>query len=311
MSGVALIKLGDRLLYRLSDEILGGTIAYLGDGSNKHQFDPIGSTWVSDPGYIREFSDAQAVAIVGSERYYNDLVEASGDHSDLVQLKIRVDHAVKEVEKHNRRSGPDIVPIGPHKGLIGELEDLLDESGIQEKMRSAGHGIKEPETYFRGGSVSWMMLGDVSADPYHEDSSLILRKGKLIPHAENRLKEHNDLKDLGSSGVHVPFPGARGIKFVLVGNDKERGARDLITSYDIPSENILFIGNELFEGGNDNMLRNIEGINLLSVGTKEDPGAINWGTGVDANWSLMERIIDDLERGFGFGELIERLKSGK
>jgi hypothetical protein len=153
-----------------------------------------------------------------------------------------------------------------------------------------------------------MMLGDISAEPYELSDALLMRKGKLIPYVKERLLEHGSLEDLGACGVHVPFPGARGIKFVLMGNNKERGARDLIDSYDIPRENVLFIGNELFDGGNDNMLRNIDGITLLSVGSKEDPGVIDGGVGVDANWILMKQIAEDLDKGFGFSEILNKLR---
>ena len=73
-------------------------------------------------------------------------------------------------------------------------------------------------------------------------------------------------------GIIVPFPGARGIKFVLEGNNKERGARDLIETYKLKPKHILFAGNEIFEGENDNMMRNIPGITLLSVAEKTDLG---------------------------------------
>jgi hypothetical protein len=308
MSGVALSKLGKRLLYRLPRDTLGSIVAYLGDGSNKLQFDDLGLSWTKDPEFTREFSDAQAVSIIGSERYQEELMDSTGTPGDRVSLFRRIDESVKLIEKHNSSLVPEISGIDPTRGLIGELEDKLIKSGLPNTLTGEGYEILEPQTYYRGGSVSWMMLGDISAEPYELPDPLMMRTAKLIPYVKKRLLEQGSLEDLGACGVHVPFPGARGIKFVLMGNDKERGARDLIDTFGIPRESVLFIGNELFEGGNDNMLRNIDGITLVSVGSKEDPGVIDAGIGVDANWSLMRRITGDLERGFVFNEILEELR---
>ena len=138
-------------------------------------------------------------------------------------------------------------------------------------LKSGGFRPEQAETYFRGGSVSGMMLGDISAAPYREPHAVKARK-KLIALAKLRLAEKNQLADIGESGIHIPFPGARGIKFVLQENDKERALRNLIDNRGIPPNKILFVGNELFAGGNDNMVRNIAGITILSVSEGEDPG---------------------------------------
>ncbi len=116
-----------------------------------------------------------------------------------------------------------------------------------------------------------MMLGDISAEPYKTTTAIQLRT-KLLEPAKARLKERNYLEHLGTTRVIIPFPGARGIKFVLEGNNKERGTRDLINYHRIKPKHILFVGNELFKGGNDNMMRNIPRLTLLSVGEKTDPG---------------------------------------
>ena len=82
--------------------------------------------------------------------------------------------------------------------------------------------LKCLKTYFRGGSVSWMMLGDISAEPYRTEKAEKVRK-ELISLSEEILSEYNGLESLGDTAIHIPFHGARGIKFVLKGNDKERG----------------------------------------------------------------------------------------
>ncbi|MGA1794202.1 MAG: hypothetical protein ACMUHM_09640, partial [Thermoplasmatota archaeon] len=304
MSGVAQDKLGERLLFRLPEDVCTNIIAYLGDGSSKYLFDDIKRVWIKDPDYSRELTDAQSVAIIGSTRYHQFLVSTASCDSDRTMYAERVSEALAKVHEHNEGLGPGVVPIDPLRGIVGELEDRLRGSGLVEELKDKGYEVKDPQTYFRGGSVSWMMLGDISAHPYEEEKALEIRMDRLIPFAERRLMEHNHLKDLGTDPVNVPFPGARGIKFVLSGNDKERGARDLIGSYTLPKKSVIFIGNELFQGGNDNMLRNIEGINLLSVGARTDPGIIDWGEGVEGNWTLMEVIKEGIEKGRSLEEIM-------
>ncbi|MGA1873699.1 MAG: hypothetical protein ACMUHY_08505 [Thermoplasmatota archaeon] len=309
MSGVAHSKLGERLLFRLPRNVRTNILAYLGDGSSKYRFDDVRETWVKDPGFDRGFTDAQSVAIIGSVRYERHLMECPDPSSDSASMEERIREAVSLLERHNDDIGKDILPIDPRRGLVGELEDRLNLSGLSGDLELKGHEIRDPETYFRGGSVSWMMLGDISAEPYEEKASYSLRRSDLIPYIRRRLKEHDGLTDLGNAGVDIPFPGARGIKFVLHGNDKERGARDLMEKFEIPGENVLFIGNEIFEGGNDDMLRNITGINLVSVGVKQGTGVIDGGMGVDANWKIIERMKEEIDRGSSFDKVVERIRS--
>jgi len=279
MSGVALVKLGPRILYHLPERILSGVLYYGGDGSQKYYFDSEKGEWSEDSGFSRLFTKAQALAVLGRDEFLQSFSSEAYEQV-LANLKAR--------------------QVFPREGIIGEMKQLL----LKE-----GYDPGKSETYFRGGSVSWMMLGDISAEPYREEKALATRK-MLIGYAEERLRELNYLKDLGETGIHVPFPGARGIKFVLRGNDKERGTRDLIMNEHIPPTNILFSGNELFQGGNDNMIRNIRGVTLLSVGEKTDPGefVITDGTGVEAYRRWMDQIRTDLDRGISWPVLLESLR---
>ncbi|NOY10456.1 MAG: HAD family hydrolase [Spirochaetes bacterium] len=249
MSGVAMDKLGPRILYRLPEDILSNIIYYSGDGSQKYTYNGKNDSWEEDRNFTRLFTGVQTETVI----------------SIIDRFKIR--------------------------------------------LKENGYNPEKSETYFRGGSVSWMMLGDISAEPYHEPKAAALRQ-ELIETAKKILKENNYLRYSGDSGITVPFPGARGIKFVLEGNDKERGARDLIEKYGIKPKHILFAGNELFTGGNDNMIRNIPGITLLSVGRREDPGEkvvagrIESGKGTvtdtDANRKWLNWTCGRLELGYGW-----------
>ncbi len=279
MSGVALVKLGPRILYHLPKRVLSGVLYYGGDGSQKYYFDPEKDRWSEDSGFSRLFTEAQALAVLGRDEF---LQSFSSEAYEQVLANLKARQAF------------------PREGVIGEMKQLLLKEGY-DPGRS--------ETYFRGGSVSWMMLGDISAEPYREEKALATRT-MLIRYAEERLRELDYLKNLGETGIHVPFPGARGIKFVLRGNDKERGTRDLIMNEYIPPRNILFSGNELFQGGNDNMIRNIHGVTLLSVGEKTDPGefVVTDGTGVEAYRRWMDRICTDLDKGVSWPDLIESFR---
>jgi hypothetical protein len=99
----------------------------------------------------------------------------------------------------------------------------------------------------------------------------------------------------------------RGIKLVLMGNDKGRAAEELHHVLGIPADHILFVGNELFDGGNDDTVRRVEDVVLLSVGEKEDPGVINGGVQVGANRHWMEWAVAQLEAGSAWPEILKQL----
>ena len=75
MSGVALVKLGPRILYRLPEELASGILYYGGDGSELYYFDDESGEWCSDPEFKRLFSDAQGVAVLGRDNFRKALSE--------------------------------------------------------------------------------------------------------------------------------------------------------------------------------------------------------------------------------------------
>ncbi|MGA1822823.1 MAG: hypothetical protein ACMUIG_09870 [Thermoplasmatota archaeon] len=305
MSGVALVKLGPRILYRLPEEVMENVIPYLGDGSQKYVYNQGNGEWEEDLRFSRRFSDSQTAAVMGITEFRNFLMKNRNNGENGIIS--RLETAVSDLDRFNESMDPGVKRIDPDRGLIGELEDELEASGIRSDLEKRGYDIRDPETYFRGGSVSFMMLGDISAEPYEEEDAYEMRTEKLITHARRRLKELGNLSDLGGNGIHVPFPGARGIKFVLMGNDKERGARDLVDNEGILPESMIFLGNELFEGGNDNMMRRIPGMTLISVGKREDPGVVNWGSGVEDTRKLFDLISGRLKEGIDLQDIIEEI----
>ncbi|MBI9101062.1 MAG: hypothetical protein JEY99_01505 [Spirochaetales bacterium] len=300
MSGVAIVKLGDRILNRIKPELCSHVYYYGGDGSHKYYWDDLCNRWTDDILFSRLFSDAQSLMILGEIEFreaLKQLKKVNSGEDFSVQERIDAAHLILKTRGYSAK------------------ECILDR--LKEKLLENGFNPEKAETYFRGGSISWMMLGDVSADPYHEPNNLKLRT-ELIRISREWLTERGFLEDLGATGIWVPFPGARGIKFVLQGNNKERASRELLEWTGLKPEQILFSGNELFEGGNDNMIRNITGVTLLSVGEKEDPGEdvisglINEKgvtlSGVDSNTWWMNFVITRLERGDSWNEILREMK---
>ncbi len=266
VSGVALAKMEPRLLHHLPENILSHVIYYGGEGSSKSVFNFKHKSWGSISDFERNFSDAQALALIGEERF----IEILPDHKK-VQQRFHTANAILSEKNFNGSC------------LIDEMQALLVSTGIET------HHAK---TFYRGGALSWMMLGDISVQHYKGKHETAARKA-IQTFAISWLNNNDHLKQLGSEAVNMPYLHAtRGIKLVLHGNDKGRAAEDLIRSYLIPEKNILFVGNELFSGGNDNSVRRTPGINILSVGEKEDSGVINGGIQTKANDYWMEWFTD-------------------
>lgn len=294
MSGVALVKLGPRVLYRLPEDVLSHVIYYGGDGSQKYYYSFSESCWKEDEKFKTTFSDAQAIAIIGYDEY----------KKALENIYLEFKDSEKIINKHlaDGRSILEKNNIVFKPGVLEEMKQILETNGYDPDLS---------ETYFRGGSVSWMMLGDISADPYKEEKAVNLRKD-LISFASEQLSVNNGFESIGRSSITIPFPGARGIKFVLEGNSKEKASRDLIEAVGIEASSIIFSGNEIFEGGNDNMIRNIEGITLLSVGDRTDPGenVVFGGIGVDANNRWLNLVCDKLTQNADWSLVLEGIRDG-
>jgi len=285
MSGVAISKLGPRILYRLPEDVLSNILYYAGDGSQKYKYDIEEKKWSEDKSFRRVFSDMQALALLGR-------VEFMKQKKEVDDLSIEYLNMMEE--KLNA------LGVDGKRGIIGYLSEELKKHGLDPD---------KSDIYYRGGSISWLILGDISADSYKDPEIELLRE-KLIKTAAEMLQDNRNLVFLEEEEVTIPFPGARGIKFVLKGNSKERSMNDLIDKTFLMKKNILFTGNEIFKDGNDNMIRNIKGITLLSVGDRTEPGdfVIEGGIGVDANNRWMNSICNMLLSGYSWQRVLEEIK---
>ncbi|MCD6396454.1 MAG: hypothetical protein J7L71_02855 [Spirochaetaceae bacterium] len=292
MSGVAITKLGPRILYRLPADLLPNVVYYAGDGSQKYYYDTDEKKWIEDISFQEVFTELQTIAVLGQTEFKKAAWEIY--NSDIVN-SYELERRVNRQKKRLVNSGFD-----PEKGILDILIEELEENGFDPGLS---------EIYYRGGSISWLILGDISSDPY-KDPKVKHTRNKLIELAKKLLRERENLKALGDTEVVIPFPGARGIKFVLKGNTKERSIKDFIEDYSFEKESILFVGNELFKDGNDNMIRNINKITLLSVGEHTDPGEyiVEGGLGQDANRKWMDSICELLKSGYAWRDILKEMR---
>ena len=290
VSGVALGKMGPRMLYRLPEELLSHVCYFGGEGSTRSHYDVASGKWVDDPVFKRHFSDAQALAVIGEQELRAWF--AHHYHTDDLH-DVRIDGHIADAQA-----------IIEEKGFAG-MPCIVDQ--MKAKLEEHGFDSTRSETYFRGGALSWMMFGDISVQHYKGERETEVRMA--ISHfIRDRLEELDHLRALGDNGIGMPYMHAtRGIKLVLMGNDKGRAAEELAHVMGIPADHILFVGNELFEGGNDDTVRRVEDVVLLSVGEKEDPGVIDGGVQVGANRHWMDWIIAELDRGVEWPEILKQL----
>ena len=290
VSGVAISKMGPRMLYRLPKELLDNVFYFGGEGSTRSHYDAASDSWIDDPVFKRHFSDAQALAVIGEEElraWFAHHYHIDNLHDERIQGHITQAQAVLE-----------------EKGFAG-MPCLVDQ--MKATLEEQGFDSGRSETYFRGGALSWMMFGDISVEHYRGEHETEVRM--TISHfIRDRLEELDHLRALGENGIGMPYMHAtRGIKLVLMGNDKGRAAEELHHVLGIPADHILFVGNELFDGGNDDTVRRVEDVVLLSVGEKEDPGVIDGGVQVGANRHWMEWAVAQLEAGSAWPEILKQL----
>jgi len=286
VSGVAINKMGSRLLFRLPKDVLSHVIYYGGEGGVKSYYDNNADKWCSPDYFQRKFSDAQALVIIG-ERRFTEILTALYESDDAVKCKDK-DSVYQRVQQRI---------ITATKVLEGTrysgMPSLVDQ--MESMLSQADFNPVKAETYYRGGAISWMMFGDISVQNYKGERETATRTD-INAFIKNKLTELDYLQDIGDNGVHMPYLHAtRGIKLILMGNDKGRAVDDLIENESIAPETLLFVGNELFEGGNDNPVRRVDGVSILSVGEKMDPGVIDGGVQVEANQYWMDSLVAGLD----------------
>ncbi len=67
MSGVAMVKLGPRILFRLPEDYFSHIFYYGGDGSLKYYFEEESREWMEDDSFSQLFSDAQSLIVLGDK----------------------------------------------------------------------------------------------------------------------------------------------------------------------------------------------------------------------------------------------------
>lgn len=292
VSGVAINKMGPRMLYRLPEDVLSHVFYFGGEGSAKSHYDADSGKWLDDPAFKRHFSDAQALAVIG-EHYFREWLAHHFESDDLQHPLVneRIDAARAVLEEKG---------FGDMPSLVQQMKDKLEEHGFDSE---------KSETYFRGGALSWMMFGDISVQHYKGEHETAVRM-EISHFIREKLEELDHLKALGENGIGMPYMHAtRGIKMVLMGNDKGRAAEELNHTMGIPADHILFVGNELFDGGNDDTVRRVDDVVLLSVGEKEDPGVINGGIQVGENRKWMDWVVEKLEAGVTWAGILQEMPS--
>jgi 2-phosphoglycerate kinase len=295
VSGVALNKMGPRLLFRLAEDVLSHVLYYGGEGGIKSSYCQNKKSWISPEYFQRNFSDEQSIVIVG-EKHFRSYLNKQSDRTNkanVLETSENIDKRITLARQSLKKSAYQNIPC-----LVKQIEAELSSKGFE---------ASNAETYFRGGAISWMMLGDISVEYYKGEKETEARV-HINQFINNRLIELNHLKNIGAFGVHMPYLHAtRGIKLVMIGNDKGRAAQDLIDYENINPASILFVGNELFDGGNDNPVRRIKDIKILSVGDKYDDGVIDGGVQVEANQYWMDELTSRLNQGKVWSELLQTL----
>ncbi len=300
VSGVAINKMGARLLFRLPEDVLSHVIYYGGEGGVKSYYNSATQKWHSPESFQQNFSDVQALVVIGEKRF-----------TDALKVQYEIAHGADNTEKesafgkiHQRVA---IAAAALEKTRYSAMSSLVEQ--MQNELKQAGFDPDKAETYFRGGAISWMMFGDISVQNYKGENETRTRKN-INQFIRNKLVELDYLKDIGDNGIHMPYLHAtRGIKLILMGNDKGRAADDLVHHEGVALDSLLFVGNELFEGGNDNPVRRVKGVTILSVGEVEDPGVIDGGIQVDANQYWMNRSVEQLDKGEAWPDILKALPS--
>ncbi len=140
------------------------------------------------------------------------------------------------------------------KIIIETLKKSLDEAGYQEPDTVYGEIIED-----RGSQISFSGLGQEA--PLKEkqkwDPGYIFRSKVIKVFASYKI------------GFEAKIGGATTIDINRIGVDKAYGIEQIKKNLDITTDDILFMGDALFEGGNDNSVIRT-GVDTIAVKDPED-----------------------------------------
>jgi len=137
--------------------------------------------------------------------------------------------------------------------IISNLTTAVEESGFKAEQ-SWGEVIEN-----RGSQITYSGLGQQAP---------LEAKKVWDPKFEKRQKIKNRL-DISLAEFSVNMGGATSIDITKAGIDKAYGIRKLQNILSIESSEIIFIGDALFEGGNDNPARST-GVTCIQVRDPEE-----------------------------------------
>ena len=125
VSGVAINKMGSRLLFRLPKDVLSHVIYYGGEGGVKSYYENNADKWCSPEYFQRRFSDAQALVIIGEKRFVETLT-ALYESDDAHQCKH--EGSVYERVQHRIIAANKILDGTVYSGmpsLVDQMESML------------------------------------------------------------------------------------------------------------------------------------------------------------------------------------------
>jgi phosphomannomutase len=138
--------------------------------------------------------------------------------------------------------------IAEKKKVIDELQKTIDQSGLKED-KIWGEQIQD-----RGSQITFSALGKLAPIETKKEYDKDLLKRKKIKAA----------LDETLPGFSVQLKGLTSIDITKVGIDKAFGIYKLHQILDVKTRKMLFVGNALFEGGNDHAAINT-GVECIGI----------------------------------------------
>jgi len=133
-----------------------------------HYFNTQQQQWLAEIKYQRNLTDAQSVALIGTKRLEHALQNST-------ETKERIRNAKNILSRHK---------FNAEYSLIDRMEAILAKAGFD---------TGNSKTYFRGGAISWMMLGDISVKHYQAKKEKKIRE-KINRYAHAWLENKNYLR---------------------------------------------------------------------------------------------------------------------
>lgn len=200
------------------------------------------------------YFDKQLLSQLSCKEKFDKLFILSTSGAELWTYKENKSRTFPEILREKVRDKWDVV-------YKNSMPENLKKKAIDTVAHAAGLTDDDVKTYIddRGTQITYARMGA---------SKSMEEKKRYDPDQSKRRKLISEIKDLLPE-FSLRIGGTSSIDITLKGIDKAFGIKSLFSFIKIDPRDSVFVGDALYEGGNDESVKDIEGVRVIETSGPE------------------------------------------